>query len=205
MAVSRQEAGVTERARAAARFPPDVRPQAGGTNVRQGAIPPFQSFLEQHRSIVYRFLLGAVGPAEVDDCFQETFLAALRAYPKLRTDDNLRGWILAIATRKAIDAARARGRRAEPVADVAELLAGQTSGLSLAVEIESDQLIDEPLWRDILSLPPRQRVALVHRVLLDRPYTELAAAMGCSVDAARANVYQALKKLREAWTNRERH
>ena len=62
--------------------------------------------------------------------------------------------------------------------------------------------IEEPLWGEILALPPRQRVALVHRILLDRPYAELAAAMGCSLDAARANVYQALKKLREAWTSR---
>ncbi|MGH2556352.1 MAG: RNA polymerase sigma factor [Actinomycetota bacterium] len=207
MAVTRRELGATERARAAARLPPDVpAPAGGGEIVRSGrpsTIPPFQSFLEQHRSIVYRFLLGAVGAAEVDDCFQETFLSALRAYPKLRNGDNLRGWILAIATRKAIDAARARGRRPEPIADMAELLAEQASRAYLAVEIEGDQLIDEPLWSDILSLPPRQRVALVHRVLLDRPYAELAAAMGCSVDAARANVYQALKKLKEAWTSRE--
>lgn len=209
MAVTRRELGATERDRAAARLPPDVPALAGGGEIgrssRPSTIPPFQSFLDQHRSIVYRFLLGAVGAAEVDDCFQETFLSALRAYPKLRNGDNLRGWILAIATRKAIDAARTRGRRPEPIADMAELLAEQASGPYLAVEIESDQLIDEPLWSDILSLPPRQRVALVHRVLLDRPYAELAAAMGCSIDAARANVYQALKKLKEAWTSRERH
>ena len=80
------------------------------------AIPPFQSFLEDHRTVVYRFLLASVGPAEADDCFQETFLAALRAYPKLENGDNLRAWILAIATRKAIDAARARNRRPDPVA-----------------------------------------------------------------------------------------
>ena len=43
----------------------------------------------------------------------------------------------------------------------------------------------------------------VHRVLLDRPYPELAAAMGISVDAARANVYQALKRLREGVRKRE--
>jgi RNA polymerase sigma factor (sigma-70 family) len=205
MAVTKREVSTAERARAGVRLPPDVPSPVGGEKDRPGSIPPFQSFLEEHRSIVYRFLLGVVGPAEVDDCFQETFLAALRAYPKLRNGDNLRGWILAIATRKTIDSGRAKGRRPEPVADIAELLAEQASGLYLAVEVESDQLIEEPLWSDILSLPPRQRVALVHRVLLDRPYAELAAAMGTSVDAARANVYQALKKLREEWTNRERH
>jgi RNA polymerase sigma factor (sigma-70 family) len=154
--------------------------------------------------VVYRFLLGAVGPNEADDCFQETFLAALRAYPRLRNGDNLRGWILAIATRKAIDAARARSRRPEPVEDVTGLLLG-IRGTSPG-DVESEVLgssIEDPLWSDILTLPPMQRIALAHRVLLDRPYAELAAAMGSSVASARANVYQALKKLREAWKEHE--
>jgi RNA polymerase sigma factor (sigma-70 family) len=154
--------------------------------------------------MVYRFLLGSVGPGEVDDCFQETFLSALRAYPNLRNGDNLRGWILAIATRKAIDAARGRQRRATPVADVTELVDAQV-GSGQEVELEGfGGWSDDALWSDIQTLPPMQQVALVHRILLDRPYAELAAAMGCSVDSARANVYQAIKKLREAWTNRER-
>ena len=164
---------------------------------RADGIPPFQALLDEHRSAVYRFLLAAAGPNEVDDCFQETFLAALRAYPRLQNGHNLRAWVLAIAGRKVIDAARARNRRPEPVAEIVELLDQHRRP-----ETEDEDEIRDPLWSDILELPPRQRVALVHRILLDRPYAELAAAMGCSVGAARANVYQGLKKLREAWKSR---
>src|SRR5437773_1605481 len=91
-----------------------------GLGSRDG-IPTFPAFLEEHRRVVYRFLHAAVGPAEVDDCFQETFLAALKAYPNLRHGDNLRGWVLAIATRKAIDSGRARARRAVPVGQIHEV------------------------------------------------------------------------------------
>src|SRR5260221_12584514 len=66
-------------------------------------------------------LRGAVGRADAEDCFQETFLAALRAYPKLGDNGNLRGWLLTIAHRKAIDHHRANGRRPLPVADPDEL------------------------------------------------------------------------------------
>ncbi len=50
--------------------------------------PPFQTFLERHRDAVYRFLVFSVGPDAADDCLQETFTAALRAYPRL-TDGSL--------------------------------------------------------------------------------------------------------------------
>jgi len=171
---------------------------------RSARIPPFQRFLDEHRAIVYRFLLATVGPNDADDCFQETFVAALRAYPKLRDASNLRGWVLAIATRKAIDLARARQRGPEPVPDVAGLLSEHAESARFAEwpDFPAERL-DDSLWQDVLELPPRQRVALVHRVVLDRAYPELAAAMGISVEAARANVYQALKRLREGAKRRE--
>jgi RNA polymerase sigma factor (sigma-70 family) len=153
-------------------------------------IPPFQSFLVEHRAAVYRFLMASVGPNEADDCFQDTFLAALRAYPKLRNAENLRGWVLAIARRKAIDASRSRSRRPEPWGDAVP------DSHRSHVDAEPTEL-DDPLWRAVRELPPRQRIALVHRVILDRTYEELSGSMGGSEETARANVYQALKKLRE--------
>jgi RNA polymerase sigma factor (sigma-70 family) len=151
-------------------------------------LPPFQAFLDENRTVVYRFLLAAVGPQEADDCFQETFLSALKAYPALKDARNLRGWALAVATRKAIDAGRARSRRPVPVADLPERADPRREAEPV--------LVLDPLWDAVRELPPRQRVALVQRVLLDRSYEELAEAMGSSVEAARANVHQALKRLR---------
>jgi RNA polymerase sigma factor (sigma-70 family) len=84
------------------------------------AAAPFQAFLDDHRDQVYRFLVASVGRDEADDCFQETFLSAMRAYPRLRPNSNLRAWVLTIAHRKALDCHRSRGRRPLPVADVPE-------------------------------------------------------------------------------------
>jgi RNA polymerase sigma factor (sigma-70 family) len=80
--------------------------------------PPFQHFLDVHRDAVWRFLVASVGAGEAEDCFQETFVAALRAYPRLRAGSNLRAWVLTIAHRKALDAHRARARRALPMAEI---------------------------------------------------------------------------------------
>jgi RNA polymerase sigma factor (sigma-70 family) len=153
-------------------------------------LPPFTDLLEQHRGTVYRFLMAAVGPDEADDCFQDTFVSALRAYPKLTDASRLDRWILRIASRKAIDHHRAAGRRPIP----SEALPDRPAGPSGQPELDGD------LRAAVSSLPPKQRVAVVHRHVLDRSYPDVAEAMGISEDAARANVYQGVKKLRELMT-----
>jgi RNA polymerase sigma factor (sigma-70 family) len=149
-------------------------------------VPPFQDFLDANRATVYRFLVAAVGPGEADDCFQETFLAALRAYPRLGDGERLDRWILRIASRKAIDTHRSRGRR-EVVSDELPDIAGPGD----------PSAADPALWKAVASLPPKQRVAVVHRHVLDRPYAEIADLMGTTEEAARANVSAAVKRLRE--------
>src|SRR4029077_8444010 len=74
-------------------------------------LPPFQHLLDDFAGDVLRFLVAQVGMPDADDCFQETFIAALRSYPTLRDASNLRGWLLTIARRKAIDSRRAASRR----------------------------------------------------------------------------------------------
>jgi RNA polymerase sigma factor (sigma-70 family) len=147
-------------------------------------LPPFQRLLEEHRVAVYRFLIAAVGPQEADDCFQETFLAALRTYPKLHDASNLRGWLFTIATSKAMDHWRSSGRRPLPVEHLPE---------RPAPEAEDGR---PELWRAVGELPPMQRAAVIHRYVLDLPYAEVAAALGCSEEAARANAYEGRRKLR---------
>jgi RNA polymerase sigma factor (sigma-70 family) len=152
-------------------------------------LPPFQSFLDGHREIVWRFLVSAIGAGEADDCFQETFIAALRAYPQLRPGSNTRAWVLTIAHRKALDAHRARARRATPVADPAAV-----DGCGEA----APQAPDEALWAAVRELPSRQRSAVVLRYLADLPHREIAAAIGCSEEAARRSLHEGLTTLRKA-------
>jgi RNA polymerase sigma factor (sigma-70 family) len=152
------------------------------------SLPPFQAFLDAHRDDVYRFLVAAAGPDQADDCFQETFVAALRAYPRLRAESNLRAWVLTIAHRKALDAHRARGRRAVPVAAVPERAASNPAPAG-----------DAELWDAVGELPPKQRAAVVHRFVNDLPYRQIGEVMGSSDEAARRNVHEGLKRLREVW------
>jgi RNA polymerase sigma factor (sigma-70 family) len=151
-------------------------------------LPPFQALIDEHRDDVYRFLRASVGPHEADDCFQETFISALRAYPRLRADSNLRGWLFTIAHRKALDSHRARGRRAVPLAELPERVA---EPLMNGGEPE--------LWREVGRLPTKQRAAVLLRFAGDLAYREIGDAMGSTEEAARRNVHEGLRKLREVW------
>ncbi len=148
--------------------------------------PPFLSFMEANRAAVYRFLVAAVGPADADDCFQETFLSALRAYGRVQDVDRLDRWVMKIASRKAIDHHRGRTSRSTLVETPERAGPG-------------DEPFDaaDPLWLAVRSLPSRQRIAVVHRYVSDLSYAEVAALMGSSQETARANVYQGMKKLKE--------
>jgi DNA-directed RNA polymerase specialized sigma24 family protein len=155
------------------------------------SLPPFQALLDAHRGDLYRFLVASVGPSDADDCFQETVIAALRAYPKVRDDSNLRGWLLKIGQRKAIDSHRATGRRPLPVATLPERGAGGAAGV---VNSEPE------LWGAVRGLPPKQRTAVFCRSVMGMPYAELADLLDCSDEAARRSVHEGLKRLREEWS-----
>src|SRR3712207_4219568 len=100
-------------------------------------LPPFQATLDEHRDAVARFLVASVGRQEADDCLQDTLLAALRAYPRLRPGSNVRAWLLTIARNKALDSHRARQRQPVP------------AGEALPEAPHEDEIGDEPdaeLW-----------------------------------------------------------
>ncbi|MDQ3934881.1 MAG: RNA polymerase sigma factor [Actinomycetota bacterium] len=151
-------------------------------------LPPFQVFVDEHAEAVHRFLVALVGPQEAEDALQETLIAALRAYPRLRPGSNLRAWGMAIARNKAIDSARARGRRPVPVEGAGEELVAPAAP---AAELDGD------LWGAVRSLPPKQRAAVALRYAGDLPHREVGEALGCSEEAARKSVAEGLKRLRE--------
>jgi RNA polymerase sigma factor (sigma-70 family) len=155
-------------------------------------LPPFQALLDEHRTDLYRYCVTSAGRGDADDCFQETWIAALRAYPKLRGAQNLRAWLFRIAQNKAIDLHRSRARRPAPLESVPEPATAAPAVAAVDGEPE--------LWAAVRDLPPKQRTAVFCRTVLGMPYEELAELLEGTQDAARHNVSEGLKKLREEWT-----
>lgn len=149
--------------------------------------PTFQKFMDENAPAVHRFLSASVPAHEIDDCFQETFISALRAYPKLRDGSNLRAWVLKIAARKAIDGHRSRTKVAIPSDGVPDVAAPEVPER------------DPELWAAVHSLPAKQRAAVVLRYVNGLRYREIAEVLGCSEAAARQSSKAGLDRLKEVW------
>ena len=150
---------------------------------------PFQRFLDEHRAAVLGLLRALVGPDEAEDCFQETFIAALRGYDRM-DGRHPRAWVMTIARRKAIDHHRARARRPEPQAEPADAVAhGEPAG--------------GEIWAAVVALPEGQRFAVGLRYAADLPYREIGEALECSEAAARRRVADGLAALRKTVDEQE--
>lgn len=145
-------------------------------------------FVEHDAPALTRYLGRLLGSSDdAEDVLQDAVLRALRA-PALPDDTDLRRWLYRVATNRAIDVIRRR--RAD------RLAFDPPSASDPAVDAEREALAFS-LRGAADRLPPRQRASIILRYLEEQPYSEVAAMLGCTEQAARANVYQGLKRLRK--------
>jgi RNA polymerase sigma factor (sigma-70 family) len=145
-------------------------------------VPPFEAFYESHCDEVLAFLRRRAGRERADDLFQETFLRALRAYPRLEHGSHLRAWVLTIASRLLVDESRRR------VPEPAELEEIGIDGHALSAFEELADLA--------AALPPTEKAAVVLRYGYDLDYAQIGAALGSSEDAARQAASSGVRRLR---------
>jgi RNA polymerase sigma factor (sigma-70 family) len=154
-------------------------------------LPPFEHVVAEHARVVLRVCRALLPDHDAQDAAAETFVSALRAYPRLRPDSDVRAWLVTIAHRKALDVLRARAR-AVPVADVPERAGAFAPGGGPAGR-------DDDLWDAVRALPDKQRLAVAYRYVADLAYADVAAAMGTSEAAARRNAADGVKALRRRY------
>jgi len=152
--------------------------------------PSFDEAIHRHEREITRFILRATRDREdALDLFQETWLRAYRAYRQLDSAEGLRPWLFRIASNLCLNRKRDRARRARVIAD--SELREEHAGTVGPIHEKAIHL------KALLSrLPNKQRQALVMRKFGGLEYSEIAAALECSEEAARAGVYLAMKKLK---------
>ena len=154
-------------------------------------LPPFDRVVREHGPVVLRVCRAVLGADdEADDAWQDTFLAALRAYPDLDPATDLRAWLVTVAHRRAVDVVRARVRRG-PAREAPAEVAASDAGSDPARSHEAHEVRSA-----VAALPERQRWAVALHHLGGLTYAEVAAVVGGSEQAARRAAADGIAALR---------
>jgi RNA polymerase sigma factor (sigma-70 family) len=153
-------------------------------------LPPFQHLVDAYWPDVSRLARARAGANDGDDVAQQAWTQAYAAYPAVRSATNLRGWLLTITHRCAMDAHRSRARRPIPTPD--EVLPEPTAGSAGPGEATPDG----ELWALVARLPQRQREAVVLRYVADFDHAGIAATLGVTLTTSRRLVSDGLATLR---------
>lgn len=152
----------------------------------------FAELAERHRGEILAYARRLLGhEQDAQDVCQDALMRACRAFGRLPGDANARAWLYRITTNTAFTAMRRGRKRRVGIADVS---VESLPSPSLSVPERRGEL--SAVRKSVDRLPRKQRAALVQRYFQGLEYAEIAVSLGCSEASARANVYQAIKKLR---------
>jgi RNA polymerase sigma-70 factor, ECF subfamily len=158
------------------------------------------ALVQEHARAVYAYLWRLTGDAQAaEDCLQEAFLRAVRTAARGNSVEQPRAWLYAVATNAARSYGRTNSRRRRREQMLDPDLADGAPSVQEAAETRARL---RQVWAAMGRLPQKQRAAFLMRKYQGLDYAEIAAALNCSSDAARANVYQALRRLR-SWLGAE--
>ena len=157
----------------------------------------FESVVSAHHGEIFRYLQRVIGRAgDADDLSQETFLRAYRAYGSLPGEANLRAWLFAIATNLAKNHFRSETRRRRAYG---EMRASMRETVEAAPEAELVSRETGALVEGVVRrLPLKQRLAFTQRKIHGLDYEAIGRSLSCSAETARAHVFQAVRKIRQA-------
>jgi RNA polymerase sigma-70 factor, ECF subfamily len=164
-------------------------------------MPDGAEIVRTHGGMVWRTICRLVGGSggEVEDCFQEVFVAAMEV-GRRETVRNWEGMLRRIATRKGLDLVRRRVRvrgRMEEI-EVGEIVG---DGEGPGVALEREELAEGLRWA-LLDVKPVEAEVFCLKHLEDLSYEEIGAVVGMSAGAVGVMIHRTKGRLRELMERR---
>ena len=154
-----------------------------------GEIDAFETLVRQFQGDVYAWIVRIVrDPGIAEDLTVETLWRIYRARHRFRPDGNFAAWARRIATNLALD--HLRRKRPEQSLLTEPACAPPPDHL---LQQETRAKIQQAFRR----LPAKLQVAATLALVEERPYAEIADALGTSVGAVKLRVFRAVRILRK--------
>lgn len=153
----------------------------------------WEAIVRGHGPTVWRTLFRLLGRrADIDECFQETFLSAL----EMSRRQKVVCWsalLQTVATRKAVDRLRRKYRDREESVVIEAMASGMSDPSRAAEEAERAGLLEQAMTR----LPARQAEAICLHALSGWSYQEIGQQLGMSSSAVGTSIHRGKQRLRE--------
>jgi RNA polymerase sigma-70 factor (ECF subfamily) len=159
----------------------------------------WQAIVTDYGPMVWQTAYRLLGHhADTADCFQETFLAALEV-SRRQPVRNMAGLLVRLATTRAIDRLRQRGRQERRQTELPE---GSDDEMGShrpdpARQIQTQELAGQ-LREAIGRLPPQEANVFCLRYLNDMSYRQIARELNIRSSAVGVALYRAKARLRAA-------
>ncbi|MBI2059510.1 MAG: RNA polymerase sigma factor [Nitrospirae bacterium] len=164
-----------------------------------GHTQSYEALIRRYQDRIFGFCMTTLSNREeAEEAAQEVFVKAFRSLARFRGDAAFSTWLIRIAVNECRDALRRRSRRRElSLEELQDKYGEQARTLFLDPAGEADSEMADLVDQLLSSLRPEERTLLVLREREGHSYTEIAAILGCSVDAVKARLRRARQSLRE--------
>jgi RNA polymerase sigma-70 factor (ECF subfamily) len=141
-------------------------------------------------AVCYRYLGNREDAA---DLTQEVFIRAYRSISRFRGDSAFSTWLHRIAVNACLSfkTSASQRRRPEELAD--DVVDTQTPS---ADERLDARMRGAALREALATLPEKQRMTVILKVIEDRTHAEVAEMLGITVGTVKANLFYAIQNLR---------
>jgi RNA polymerase sigma-70 factor, ECF subfamily len=160
---------------------------------RRGDRTALEAVFRAHAEMLARLLTRLVGPSsDVEDLLQDTFAAAITAFPAFRGEATVKTWLHRIAIHVAHQHLRRPRHRREVAVVDPEAVARDAPSPAMPPELRA---LAERLYHHLDALDATKRIALVLYAIEERSIDEIAALMGASRAATRSRIFWARRTL----------
>lgn len=167
--------------------------------LRSGEVHAGQLLVERYVQPLVRYLQRLTGSEHAaEELHQQTWVSVLEHIDRFDARASVGGfkaWLFRIATNKANDLWRSRGREAASKLGL-RLVADDEAPAADERLLGTEQV--QKLRRAIEKLPEAQKQVLLLRYYGGMKFVEIAAMLGCPLNTALGRMHKAVLKLREA-------
>ena len=160
----------------------------------RGQAGAFDLIVERHRRQVYQLCYRFVSNHEdASDLSQDVFIRAYRGLKNFKGQSSLATWLYRIGVNVCLNKVSVKQYASEPIDERHDLGDGTESASERVLRDERAAQVR----RAVAKLPDKQRAALVLRMYQELSHQEIAAVLGSTVGAVKANVFHALQNLKK--------